>query len=57
MFVVIALAFMAGALYYYKQTRETEQRLEYEMADVRNVANTTSYAKAIEMTTISREEK
>ena len=54
MFVVIALAFMAGALYYYKQSKETEQRLEYEMADVRNVANVTSYPKAIEMTDLNR---
>ena len=54
---MIALTFIAGALYYYKQSKETEQRLEYEMADVRNVANVTSYPKAIEMTNLNREEK
>lgn len=57
LFVVVVLAFMAGALYYYKQSKETEQRLEYEMADVRNVANTTSYGRAIEMAEIDRKDK
>ncbi len=48
---------MAGALYFYKKSKETEQRLEYEMADVRNVASVNSYGKAIEMSTLERKEK
>jgi hypothetical protein len=35
-FVVIVLAFVSGALYFYRKGRETEQRIEYEMADVRS---------------------
>jgi hypothetical protein len=55
--VAVALAFVAGALYYYRESKTTERRLEYEMADVRNVANVTSYSRAIEMADLDRKQK
>ena len=56
-FIVIVLAFLSGALYFYRKSKEVEQRIEYEMTDVRNVASVNSYGKTIEMATIEKKEK
>ncbi len=58
LFIVVCLAFLSGALYFYKKSKEVEHRIEYEMTDVRNVASVNStYAKTIEMASIDRKEK
>ena len=54
LFIVVVVAFLAGALYFYKKSKYVEERIEYEMTDVRNVA---SVGKSIEMATIDRKEK
>jgi hypothetical protein len=56
-FIVVVLAFLSGALYFYKKSKEVEHRIEYEMTDVRNVASVNSYGKTIEMATIEKKEK
>lgn len=51
LFIVVVLAFMTGALYFYRKSKEVEQRIEYEMTDVRNVA---SVGRTIELATIDK---
>ena len=50
---MVVLAFMAGALYFYRKSKEVEHRIEYEMTDVRNVA---SVGRNIEMATIDKKD-
>ena len=56
-FIVLVLAFLSGALYFYIKSKEVEERIEYEMIDERNVASVNSYGKTIEMATIEKKEK
>jgi len=42
-FCVIALGFLGATLFYYRKSKVTEQQLEFELADIRNIANVTPY--------------
>lgn len=49
MYMVVALIFTGIAFYYWKRTKIVEKQLEFEMADVRNMANVKDYHKSVQV--------
>lgn len=57
MYLIVALVFLVVALYYWRRAKIVEKQLEFEMADVRNVAQVRDYDRAVQIVQQERAER